>query len=139
MQFVLDMSGVYLIYLLSIFVVLLLQLSMSLFAPMAVIQIYVTMRSETKLMSEVCPRAATESTLQPVTNERFFHRSANTECGAQLDIRAQGFWGVHHQQTFFDVRVFNPLAATNCSTSSASCSNHMTKKNEGLMNNVFVK
>ena len=61
-----------------------------------------------QLMSEVCPNVATEPTLQPVTNERFFHRSANTESGARLDVRAQGFWGVHHQLAYFDVRVFNP-------------------------------
>ena len=68
-------------------------------------------------MLKVCPNVATDPTLQPVTNERFFHHPANTECGARLDIRAQGFWVVHHQQAFFDVRVFNLLAAT----SSASC------------------
>ena len=44
-------------------------------------------------MSEVCPNVATELTLQPVTNECFFHCSANTETGAHLDVRAQGFWG----------------------------------------------
>lgn len=49
-------------------------------------------------MSEVCPNVATEPILQPVTNERFFHRSANTETNARLDVRAQGFWGIHHQQ-----------------------------------------
>ena len=54
-------------------------------------------------MSEVCPDVATEPTLQPVSNEQFFHRSANTECGARLDVRAQGFWGVCHQQAYFDV------------------------------------
>ena len=41
-----------------------------------------------QLMSEVCPNVAIEPTLQPVTNERFFHRSANTESGARLDVRA---------------------------------------------------
>ena len=46
-----------------------------------------------QLMSEVYPNVATEPTLQPVTNECFFHRSANTESGARLDVRAQGFWG----------------------------------------------
>ena len=35
-----------------------------------------------QLMSEVCSNVATEPTLQPVTNERFYHRSANTESGA---------------------------------------------------------
>ena len=62
------------------------------------------------MMSEVCPNVATEPILQPVTNERFFHRSANTETGACLDVRAQGFWGIHHQQAYFDVRVFDPLS-----------------------------
>ena len=74
-----------------------------------------------QLMSEVCPNVATEPTLQPVTNERFFHRSANTENGAHLDVRAQGFWGTYHQQAYFDVRVFNPLAASNCQTSISTC------------------
>jgi len=50
------------------------------------------MRSET-LQPEVCPNVAIEPTLQPVTNEQFFHHSANTECGARLDVRAQSFWG----------------------------------------------
>ena len=41
-----------------------------------------------QLMSEVCPNVATEPTLQPVSSERFFHRSANNECGARLDVKA---------------------------------------------------
>ena len=43
-----------------------------------------------QLMSKVCPNVATdhEPTLQPVTNERFFHCSANTECGACLKVSA---------------------------------------------------
>ena len=57
-----------------------------------------------QLMSEICPDVAIELTLQPVTNERFFHRSTNTESGARLDVRAQGFWGLHHQQAYFDIR-----------------------------------
>ena len=40
-------------------------------------------------LSEVCPIVATEPTSQPVTNE--FHCSANNECGARLEVRAQGF------------------------------------------------
>ena len=66
-----------------------------------------------QLMSEVYPNVATEPVLQPVTNERFFYRSANTGTDARLDVRAQGFWGIHHQQAYFDVRVFNPLATSN--------------------------
>ena len=74
-----------------------------------------------QLMSEVCPNVATEPTLQPVTNERFFHRSANIETGARLDVRAQGFWGAHHQQAYFDVRVFNPLSTSNRQTTISTC------------------
>ena len=74
-----------------------------------------------QLMSEVYPNVASEPTLQPFTNECFFHRSANTESGARLDVRAQGFWGVHHQQAYFDVRVFNPLAISNRQTTISTC------------------
>ena len=69
----------------------------------------------------MCHNVATEPTLQLVTNERFFHRSANTESGAHLDVRAQEFWGVHHQQAYFDVRVFNPLATSNYQTTISTC------------------
>ena len=90
-------------------------------------------------MSEVCPNGATEPTLQPVSSERFFHRSANTECGVRLDVRAQGFWGVRHQQAYFDVRVFNPLANTNRCNSLASCFRSHDRESVGLTNNVYVK
>ena len=74
-----------------------------------------------QLMSEVCPNVAIEPTLQPVTNEHFSHQSANTETGAHLDVRAQGFWGIHHQQAYFDIRVFNPLAASNRRSTISTC------------------
>ena len=72
-------------------------------------------------MSEVCTNVTTEPTLQPVANERFFHHSTNTETGACLDVRAQGFWGLHHQQAYFDVRVFNPLATSNRQSAISTC------------------
>ena len=72
-------------------------------------------------MSEVCPNVATEPSLQPVTNECFYHCSANTESGAHLDVRAQGFWGIYHQQAYFNVRVFNPLTVSNRQTSISTC------------------
>ena len=53
-------------------------------------------------MSEVCPNVAAQPTLQPVTNEHFFHYSDNTESGAHLHVRAQGFWGIHGQQAYFE-------------------------------------
>ena len=52
---------------------------------------------------------------------RFFHRSANIECGACFDVRAQGFWSIHYQQAYFDVCVFNPLVATNHQSHLSAC------------------
>ena len=46
-----------------------------------------------QLMSEVCPNVATEPVLQPVTNECFFHRSADTGTDARLDVGNRGFGG----------------------------------------------
>ena len=65
-----------------------------------------------QLISEVCPNVATEPTLQQVINECFFHHSANTKNGARLDLRAQGFQGIYHQQAYFDIHMFNPLGCT---------------------------
>ena len=44
-------------------------------------------------------------------------RTSNYEDGAHLDVSAQGFWGDRHDRAFFDVRVFNPLAPSNCRSS----------------------
>ena len=70
-----------------------------------------------KLLTEICPNVATEPTLQPLTGETLTHRTSNCEDGARLDVSAQGFWGDRHERAFFDVRVFNPLAPSNCKSS----------------------
>ena len=70
-----------------------------------------------KLLTEVCPNVAVEPDLQPLTGEALSHRTSNYEDGARLDVSAQGFWGDRHVRAFFDVRVFNPLAPSNCKTS----------------------
>ena len=62
------------------------------------------------LLTKVCHGVGTEPHLQPVTDERLFHRTANREDGARLDIVAEDFWGRDRQRTYFDVRVFNPLS-----------------------------
>ena len=69
-----------------------------LLVPMVAIRSSATIESDisAQLMCEFCPNVAIELTLQPVTNEHFQHQSANTETGACLDLRAQGFWGIHH-------------------------------------------
>ena len=52
------------------------------------------------LLTEICHNVATETLLQPLTNESFAHRSANTEPNARLNIRARGFWNTG-QDAFF--------------------------------------
>ena len=44
------------------------------------------------LLSDVCHNVGVELTLQPITDERLHHSTANTENGARVDIKAQGFW-----------------------------------------------
>ena len=73
------------------------------------------------LLTEVCHGVGTEPCLQPVTDERLTHRTANREDGARLDIVAERFWGRDRQRAFFDVRVFNPFAPTHRNTSLAQC------------------
>ena len=83
------------------------------------------------LLTEICHNVATEPPLQPLTNETFAHRSANTEPNARLDIRARGFWNTG-QDAFFDVRVFHPNASSNSSmTITAAYRKHeLIKKRE---------
>ena len=56
------------------------------------------------LLTEVCNNVTTEPPLQPLSGENMTARSANTNDGARVDIRARGFWNVS-QDAFFDVRV----------------------------------
>ena len=47
--------------------------------------------------------------------------SSNAQDGARLDIAANGFWGGRFERTYFDVRVFNPLAPSHCQCSLSTC------------------
>ena len=52
-----------------------------------------------------------------VFSERnLFHAKANITEGARLDIAANGLWGGRFERTYFDMRVFNPHAASNRQT-----------------------
>ena len=65
------------------------------------------------LLSETCHNVATEPELQPLNGTPLHTRGANSTDGARLDIKAGGFWGrSRFEATFFDVRVFNPYAAS---------------------------
>ena len=74
-----------------------------------------------QLLTEVCPKVGVESTLQPLNGESFPFRSTNTEDGARLDIKAQKVLDKSTQPTFFDVRIFNSLVTSNCTSSSDAC------------------
>ena len=71
------------------------------------------------LLTEVCSNVATEPALQPLSGESMAARTANTDDGARVDIRARGFWN-GMQDAFFDVRVFYPNASSYRSQSLAS-------------------
>ena len=82
-----------------------------------------------QLLSEVCPNVEVEPALQPITGETFHYRTTNVEDNARLDVKAQGFWGSNRQCAYFDVRVFNPQAPSNCTqTNAASYRRHESEK-----------
>ena len=64
-------------------------------------------------MSKVCHNVSIEPTLQPMTVESLSEATAITEGGARLETASNGFWGGPFEWAFFDVRVFNPYAASN--------------------------
>ena len=65
------------------------------------------------LLTEVCSDVRVEPDLQPVTPNQLDGASANSQDGARLDLSANGVWGGRYEKTFFDVRVFNPIAPSN--------------------------
>ena len=65
------------------------------------------------LLTEVCSEVCVEPELQQVTPDQLNGATANRQDGARLDVSANGVWGGRFQKTYFDVRVFNPLAPSN--------------------------
>ena len=61
------------------------------------------------LLGEVTQNVQIEPSLQPVTGEVLRGRDASMDDAARVDVKCTGFWKAH-QDTFLDVRVFNPLA-----------------------------
>ena len=69
--------------------------------------------------------------MQPLSGENMNYNSAITEDNARLDIKASGFMGGNYHTTYFDVRVFNPLAASSHSANPASIyQKHKRRKRE---------
>ena len=73
------------------------------------------------LMKEVCHNVTTEPVLQPLSGETLNPRSAIVEDNARSDVRAEGFWDCRQQHAYFDVKVFNPIAATYRNKPLQSC------------------
>ena len=57
------------------------------------------------LLKEVCSGVAKE----PLLQKEFHYRTTKVEQEARVDISARGFWN-GEQKSFFDLRVFSPLA-----------------------------
>ena len=75
--------------------------------------------------------------LQPVTPDQLNGASANRQDGARLDVSANGVWGGRFQKTYFDVRVFNPLAPSNQSqTPAATFRKHELEKKRAYQQRV---
>ena len=72
------------------------------------------------MLREMCHDVQVEPHLQSLTGETMAHKTTNTDPGARLDISACSVWGGQFERTFFDVRVFNPIAQSNCATSLKS-------------------
>ena len=52
------------------------------------------------LLSEVCHNVGIEPSLQSISGEHLFYRTANREDGARLDVVAESFWGKDRQLHF---------------------------------------
>ena len=72
-------------------------------------------------------------------NDFFIALQILHECGARLDVRAQGFWGVRHQQAYFDVRVLIHLPAQITAILLPVAFGLMIEKSVGFTNNVCMK
>ena len=89
------------------------------------------------LLTEVYKEVCVEPELQPVTSDQLNGASANRQDGARLDVSANGVWGGRFQKTFFDVRVFNPLAPSNQSqTPAATFRKHELEKKRAYQQRV---
>ena len=69
------------------------------------------------LLKRVATNVAVEPHLQPLPGEQLRLRTAITDDNARLDVAANGVWGGRFERTFIDVRVFNPYAPSNQSSS----------------------
>ena len=89
------------------------------------------------LMSTVCSDVTTEPQLQPLSGEQLSLLSANSDDNARLDVAATNFWTSNNQHSFFDIRVFNPLASSNRASSANSVYQEHERERGEDMNSVL--
>jgi len=68
--------------------------------------------------------------------------SSNTQEGALLDVVMNGFWVGQSERCFVDVRIFNPYAASNKHSHSATYKKHENIKRingSGRLNMLFSR
>ena len=65
------------------------------------------------MLSEVCLNVSIEPALQELSSETRVGSSANRNCGARVDVAADGFGGHGRERTFLVTRVFNCYAPSN--------------------------
>ena len=73
------------------------------------------------VLKRVSHQVAMEPHLQPLSDEQLRYRTTIQDDQARLDVVASGISGGRFERTYLDVRVFNPFAPSNCSSSLAAC------------------
>ena len=81
-----------------------------------------------QMMSEVCNNVSVEPHLQPLSGE-LFALGQLTQI-LMLDLILLRFWGGRFENSFFDVRVFNPGAPSNHPIKSAYCRHERKKRRQ---------
>ena len=79
------------------------------------------------LLAEVCTNTTIEPTLAPLTGEKRDCLSSIKADDARADVSARGLWQ-KGQTTYFDVRVFNPVAR--CCLNRSLIAVHRANENE---------
>ena len=80
------------------------------------------------VMKEFCYDVEIEPKLQPLEGESFVHKTTTTEDEATKDIGANRLWDSRFCRTFFNVKIFNPLARTSPKNNEAyQCHESQTK------------
>ena len=84
-----------------------------------------------KLLSDVCHDVGIELHLQALQGETFVLKSTTTDDDARFDNKANGLWESRFNKTYFDVKIFNPLAKSCPESSSEAYKYHESiKKNK---------